>query len=160
MAKNTKAAFCWIVGILNNHKIPFLIDGGFAARLYGDARALADIDIDIPEDRFSELLPEVSGYVKFGPAQYEDEHWDLFLMTLSYEGQDIDLSGAGEAKIFDQNAKMWVKVNNDFSKASVKEVYGISVPVIPEIELIGEKEKLRRDVDLIDVAQMDRKMRP
>ena len=59
-----------------------MISGGFAARLYGATRDLADIDIDIPEDRFAELIPQVKEYIKLGPARYKDDNWDLFLMTL------------------------------------------------------------------------------
>ena len=44
--KDTAGALFWIVKILKKHKIPFHISGGFAAKLYGVKRDLADIDID------------------------------------------------------------------------------------------------------------------
>jgi hypothetical protein len=156
MAKDTEAAFRWIIGILNEHKIPFLVSGGFAARLYGGARELADIDIDIPEDRFSEMLPDVSGHIKFGPAQYKDDNWDLFLMTLSYEGQDIDLSGALEAKIFDRSKGNWISVKDDFSHPTAMDAYDIPVPVISKEALIKYKKMLGREIDMIDVEQLEK----
>ena len=152
--KNTEAAFRWITKILQEHKIPFQIGGGFAAKMYGATRELADIDIDIPEDRFSELLPEVKKYIKFGPEQYRDDNWDLLLLMLSYEGQDIDISGAYEARVFDQNQHQWINSKDDFSTAARMTVYGVEVLIMNKDTLIEHKSRLGRDVDKIDIAQM------
>jgi hypothetical protein len=152
--KDTEAAFLWIIGILRKYDIPFQIGGGFAARLYGATRELADIDIDIPEDRFSEIISDVKDYIKFGPAQYRDDSWDLFLMTLSYGGQDIDIAGAYDCKVFDQSKKEWATVRDDFTTASIKSIYGINVPVMNRDGLIAYKTMLGRDVDKIDIAQL------
>jgi hypothetical protein len=152
--KNSETAFLWVVDILRKHDIPFQIGGGFAARLYGATRELADIDIDIPEDRFAEVISDVRDYIKFGPTQYKDEHWDLFLLTLSYEGQDIDLAGAYECKIFDEDKKEWVTISDDFTTARMMEAYGIRVPVMNREALIAYKKMLGRDVDKIDVEQI------
>ena len=61
--KNTQAAFHWIVNILKTHNIPFHVAGGLAAKSYGAQRELADIDLDIPEDRFEDIIPEVQKYI-------------------------------------------------------------------------------------------------
>ena len=53
--KDTEGALKWIVKILRDHNIPFQISGGFAARIYGSKRELADIDIDVATDRLDEL---------------------------------------------------------------------------------------------------------
>ncbi len=152
--KNTESAFYWIVGVLKNHKIPFQVSGGLAARLYGSVRKLADIDIDIPEDRFLDILSEVKDRVKFGPRRYQDENWDLLLLTLTYEGQDIDLSGAYETKVFDKKKTQWVSIKDDFSTATLMNAYGLEVPVMNREELIRYKRTLARDVDEIDIIQM------
>lgn len=70
---NAKKAFRWIVNILKKQKIPFQITGGLAAQVYGSKRRLNDIDIEIPENRFNDILPDVKKYIDFGPAQYIDE---------------------------------------------------------------------------------------
>lgn len=83
--KNPKKAFRWIINILKKHQVPFQITGGLAAQAYGSKRPLNDIDIDIPEDRFNEIVPNVKDYITYGPAHFIDERWDLFLLTLNYQ---------------------------------------------------------------------------
>ena len=82
--KKTEEAFKWIVGILKGHGVPFKITGGFAARLYGSDRPLADIDIDILNEKFDEVLPAVNDYIIWGPGRLLDNNWDLLLMTLRF----------------------------------------------------------------------------
>ena len=152
--KNTEAALRWIVGILQGRDIPFEVGGGFAASLYGATRELADIDLVTPEGRFSELLSDVKEHIKFGPAQYRDENWDLLLMTLCYEGQDIDIGGAYTARMFDRNTKEWISLKTDFSRTTPIEVYGLRIPVMKREDLVAYKKMLGREVDQVDLEQM------
>ena len=64
--RDTEAALRWIVRILQEGNIPFQITGGFAARMYGSMRALADIDIDVAGNRLNELAELVKEYSKYG----------------------------------------------------------------------------------------------
>jgi predicted nucleotidyltransferase len=152
--KNTSEAFKWIVKILCNHSVPFQITGGLAARIYGSPRELTDIDIDIPDERFWEILPEVKEYIIFGPERYKDEQWDILLLTLKYHEQNIDLSGADSIKLFDFHAKTWFVPPHDFSKYETKEIFGFSVPVITKEDLIFYKSKIFRECDQIDLEAM------
>lgn len=152
--KATQEAFHWIISILKKHRITFQITGGLAAKIYGSSRELADIDIDMPESEFEKILPEVKNFIIFGPARYKDENWDLWLMTLCYQGQEIDICGAYEAQIYDKNNEEWYWLETDFSVSSTKEIFGIMVPVIPKNELITYKSKLRREVDLLDLKDI------
>ncbi|MDB5238571.1 MAG: MazG-related protein [Candidatus Kaiserbacteria bacterium] len=153
--KNTEAAFHWIIGILQKHAIPFQITGGFAARVYGATRELADIDFDIPEEGIEAIIPDVKPYIIYGPTQYKDAHWDLLLLTLSYEGQEIDMSGAYKGKQFDQTTGSWVAAPADLSSPHMQEVYGVTVPVIPKERLISYKKRLGREVDREDVRSLE-----
>jgi len=72
MKNKSKKAFKWIITVLRKNKIPFRITGGFAAKIYGSQRELADIDIEIPDSYFDKILPEVKKYIIFGPAKYKD----------------------------------------------------------------------------------------
>jgi hypothetical protein len=153
--KDPKAALQWIVEILNRYQVPFQITGGLAAKAYGSGRELVDIDIDIPEESFSRILPEVKEHLVFGPASHRDPSWDLQFMTLLYRGQAIDLCGAYQAKIFDQFRKEWVNLKADFSISEVKELFGILLPVVCRKELVDYKRKLNRAVDRMDIAAID-----
>lgn len=153
---NTTEAFKWIIGILKKHNIPFQITGGLAAKVYGSKRELFDIDIDIPDDGFQEIVPEVKEYILFGPLRYQNENWDIaLLMTIDYKGQKIDLSGTS-ARIFDQNTKQWIEIKTDFSRCEMKNVFGILVPIVQKEDLIEYKSKLLRPEDKIDIERIIR----
>ena len=49
--RGPERAFRWVVGILEDRAIPFLLAGGLAARAAGASRDLADIDFYIPGER-------------------------------------------------------------------------------------------------------------
>lgn len=150
--KNMESALRWIVSILNKHDILFQITGGLAARLYGSSRELADIDIDITDDNFSKILPEIEEYVVFGPGQYIDENWNVKLLTLEYKGQLIDI--AGGALIFDKNLNKWVSLNTNLLNTTLVSIYGITVPVITKQALLEYKGKLLREVDREDIKAL------
>lgn len=149
-----KEALSWITTILKKQNIPFQIAGGLAARAYGSTRQLHDIDIDIPEENFETIMDEVLPYLTFGPDHFRDKYWDVFLMTLNYNGQEIDISGANDAKIYNNKNNTWEKIITDFSKIMHIELYGINVPVINREALIAYKKMLARPVDLLDIAHL------
>lgn len=151
-----KNALMWITTILQKHQIPFQISGGLAASIYGANRPLADIDIDISDNGFESIIEDVKTYIIYGPARYKSDKWDLMLMTLNYKGQEIDLSGAESTYIFSEQAKEWFKLTESLAAAPIKNVFDIDLPVIPLFNLISYKKILAREVDLIDIAQIEK----
>ncbi|MDP3794995.1 MAG: MazG-related protein [bacterium] len=151
--KDTKQALEWIVGVLQKHRVPFQISGGCAAKIYGSPRELNDIDIDIPEDCFEKVMADVRPFIIYGPAQYKDQKWDLYLMTLNYARQEIDIGGQ-HAKISTRDRAKWVDFNFDSSKAVKKEFLGLEVPVIPKKDLIAYKQLLDGDHQQIDIESI------
>lgn len=151
--KNTKEAFLWITDILEKNNIPFKINGGFAARIHGCTRELADIDIDVPQESIDLIAKETKNYITYGPGQYKDENWDLKLLTLEYEGQEIDIASA-EAKIFNPESNKWEDCNDDLDDKIIKQVYGKTVAVELIDNLIEYKQRLARECDLEDVRQL------
>src|SRR3989344_59573 len=152
--KDTEAALKWITGILEKHNIPFRISGGFAARLYGSTRELADIDIGIEKDYFLKILPEIKDYLISGPGIYQDENWNLLAATLNYKGQEIDVCVIDSLQFLNQKEQKWEGLQHTFSNFVLKEIYGMKLPVISRQDLIEYKSKLGREVDLIDVQEM------
>ncbi|HAL50201.1 MAG: hypothetical protein UU46_C0003G0031 [Candidatus Uhrbacteria bacterium GW2011_GWD1_41_16] len=149
--KNTEKAFKWIVGILQENKIPFQLSGGFAARIYGSDRPLYDIDIEVPDSYFDKLLPFIKDYLIYGPQRYLDETFDLLLMTLKYEEQEIDISGCETDKLYNHETQQWESCDTKLNEAVEKEFYGLTVPVIKWQDLVEYKKKIRRSTDLEDV---------
>jgi hypothetical protein len=156
MNRDANTAFHWIITILNKLNIPFQISGGLAAIAYGATRPLEDIDIDIPEEKFSLLDEEVKDFIIYGPECFKDESWDLLLMTLNYHQQLIDFSGAFHTKIFNKDLKVWQAIPANFSTAEIKNIFGLDVPVIAKDELLSYKKALARPVDLMDIEQLNR----
>ncbi len=152
--KDAREALLWIVTELRAVKAKFEISGGLAAELQGSRRPLADIDIDVHEKTLKKLLPRVSEHVIFGPARYQDKQWDLYMMTLRYKTQLIDICGVEHTKIYDRKERNWMPLVNDFSKRNTRELFGLRLPVSTREELIAYKSKLKRLVDNIDVAQL------
>ena len=151
--QNTKQAIEWIVGILKEYQVPFQISGGCAAKIYGSPRELNDIDIDIQRNDFEKIINDIKPFVVYGPSQYKDNKWDLYLTTLNYAGQEIDI-GSGDAKISTKDRKEWIAFDTDFSKVVNKEFLGITVPVIPKDELIKYKRLLDGDHQQVDIKSI------
>ena len=153
--KNTEKVFNWIIDILEQNNIKYKVSGGFAAKIYGVNRELADIDIEVSDVDIGQIAQtdKIRPYIVYGPNQYKDENWDLLLMTLNYEGQDIDIAGTG-AKIFNTQTKWWECLDSNLDSLTIKEIYGRKIPIENIESLIAYKKKLAREVDLEDVKQL------
>ncbi|MEM3227603.1 MAG: hypothetical protein QXK65_01480 [Candidatus Micrarchaeaceae archaeon] len=141
--------------ILNSNKIKFEISGGFAAKIYGSNRRLADIDIEVKQIDIKRLIPSISGYLTYGPSKYIDRHWKIpTLVTLKYKMQTIDIFGADKTKIFDAKSKRWVSFPFMIERARNMVIFGVRIPVIDRNALISYKSKLARGVDRSDVKEL------
>lgn len=140
--KNPEKTFRWITGLLQENGIEFMITGGMAARIYGAQRPLNDIDLDVSSAGFARLPHEVLDLATFGPARYTDHKWDLPLVTLVHEGQEIDISDADNTKIHDAASGQWISMAYDISKAQMHDVFSLRVPVIDPEDLMAYKSLL------------------
>ncbi len=157
--KDTKEALDWIVNILRKNKIPFEITGGFASRLYGSRRKLADIDIEVPDNSIDEIHELTKRYTIYGPREYKDDNFDLPLLTVKYKGQIIDICGGDSERLFDKKKKKWVIEKSNLHKAKMKRAYNLIIPVVPLKQLISYKKELGRRVDKKDIKALSKKIK-
>jgi hypothetical protein len=153
--QNVKEALVWITDILRKYSIPFQITGGLAAILHGSKRPLEDIDIDIPEDTFALITNEVQNYIIYGPEIFKNEKWNILLMTLNYQGQSIDLSGAYHSTVFNEKTHQWETLPEYLSRSVIMTTYELTLPIISRDDLLAYKAILARDVDLIDMREIE-----
>ncbi|MBI5470347.1 hypothetical protein HY968_03480 [Candidatus Kaiserbacteria bacterium] len=151
MEKKTVDALRWIVNLLNKYGIVYQISGGFAAKLYGSSRPVNDIDIDLSQRHFHVLLPEISQYITYGPARFNDGKWDVELITLNYNGQEIDLSGADDTRITNKERTAWIPYPNDISRALTLTVEGEPIKVMHPRDLALYKSLLDGDHQKSDI---------
>ena len=155
MKSSAKEAFHWIIKILNKHNVPFQISGGLAAKVYGSSRPLYDIDIEMSDEFFQIILDDVKNHIIFGPKRNISETFNVLRLSLNYKGQDIDLTGTDE-KVFDKEKNSWIDNSIDLSKSKTCDIFSLKVPVISKEALITCKEKTLRDVDKIDLKEINK----
>jgi hypothetical protein len=149
--KDAARTFHWLVDILDRHGVSFVVTGGLAAKSYGAQRDLNDIDVDIRTGDFEKILADIARYIVFGPAQFRDAQWDLPLITLRHDGQDIDIGG-DRSKILEAGTGSWIALVTDFDDIESRMIFGRLVPVMSRKALMDYKSLLARPVDLADIA--------
>ena len=153
MSKEKKALF-WIIGILDEHRVPYEVQGGLAARCYGSTRELVDIDIFIPSSGFEKIAESVIKHSVSGPCYHVGSNWRLNYQILNYDGMQIEICDAGKAEYLDNNTNEWIKMEIDFNRTKTISYLDIPLKVIPKADLIVYKSRLAREVDLCDIAQI------
>jgi hypothetical protein len=147
-------ALRWIVALLGRMDVPFQAVGGLAAHAYGAQRPLADLDFYIPTSRLDDVADEAGDFVSRPPSHFRSDSWDLTFMKIEREGRLIELGGADGARYFDRQACRWREAGIDFGVSVERTLCGVSVPVMPRHQLIEYKERLDREVDRQDVADL------
>ncbi len=144
----------WIVGLLEERNIPYLVCGGLAARGYGSGRELNDIDLFVPGEHFSSVVEAAREYISKPPNHYQEEGWDLTYVQFSYGGVKIEVGNADGPKIYDVWRKAWVPLDVDFSRCMRVKLLGLELPLMLEEDLIQYKSVLSRPVDVADIRAM------
>ena len=141
----------WIVGLLRDRKIPFLICGGLAAKGYGSGRDLNDIDLFVPCEHFSSVVQAGQEFVSKAAAHRQEEGWDLTYVQFKYEGIKVEVGNADCPRIFDAGNETWVPLNIDFSRYATVHLLGLELPLMLKDDLVQYKSALSRPVDLEDI---------
>jgi hypothetical protein len=149
---SVRAALEWLTAILSTAEIRFQVVGGLAARIHGSQRPLADIDVYVPEADLGTVEALGRAYVVKPLQHFKDSHWDLKFLQFEYRGQQIEVGGAGSAKLYDAETGTWIPAAIVFEDSEQHNVDGIMIPVMPLDQLIAYKRCLGREVDRADLA--------
>jgi hypothetical protein len=151
-------ALRWLIPLLEAHGNRYHITGGFAAHLYGARRPVNDIDIDLPREVLDRLAPAVGEHLVFGPGRYQDSTWDLYLMTLEYRGQEIDLTAVEGGRIANKRTGEWDELVMNLDEVELLTYAGMQLRVQNRRDLIAYKGKIAYDEEkhLEDIAAIER----
>jgi len=153
-----KRTLKWIVRILKKRKIRFNVGGGLAAYVYGSKRMLVDIDLNIRNEDFEKILPDVKKYIIESPHFSKSKNWQCYYMEFEYKGIIVEIGGDKGCKMLNSKTKKWQKVRDGLFKPTIKKVFGLNLPLIPKKRLIAYKKKLMRKVDIIDLKNLGQKI--
>ncbi|WP_386082702.1 hypothetical protein ACFIOZ_05580 [Vreelandella sp. F11] len=141
----------WIVGLLRDRSIPFLICGGLAAKGYGSERELNDIDLFVPGEHFSSVVQAGQEFISKAAAHRQEEGWDLTYVQFKYHGIKVEVGSADSPHIFDAGKETWAPLDIDFSRYATVHLLGLELPLMLKEDLIRYKTLLSRPVDIQDV---------
>lgn len=146
-------AFAYIVRLLEQKDLPYMISGGLAARCYGAKRPLADIDIgiDFAHDKAAGFFGEIKNLSR-GYIKYKDAEWDVPIHMFEHHGQGFDIFDTGNCFVFDKASGKWRRLDHSFALVEKIGIDGIEVPVIDRRTLLRYKRMIDRAVDREDVA--------
>lgn len=134
--------------------LPVQAVGGLAARAWGGARPLVDLDFYVPDGRLADVAAAVPELVVRGPERIESAHWDVAVLALSIDGCLVELGGAGSARMRPRPGTPWVAAEVAFERGVRRSVAGIDIPVMPLEALVAYKRLLAREVDLVDLHDL------
>ncbi|GAA0842030.1 hypothetical protein GCM10009113_09420 [Marinobacter szutsaonensis] len=149
-----KLAVRWIVALLEERNIPYLVCGGLAAKGYDSERELNDIDLFVPGEHFLTVVGAAREHISKPPKHYQEEGWDLTYVQFSYEGVKVEVGNADGPKIYDVRGDTWVSLYVDFSRYMRVKLLGLELPLMLEEDLIRYKSVLSRPVDVADIRAM------
>ena len=141
----------WIVGLLRDRNIPYLICGGLAAKGYGSERELNDIDLFVPGEHFSSVVQAGQEYISKAATHYREEGWDLTYVQFKHEGIKVEVGNADGPQIYDAGRETWIPLNIDFSRYRTVNLLGLELPLMLEEDLVRYKAALSRPVDIEDI---------
>ncbi len=149
-------ALHWIVSLLDRRQVPYQIVGGLAAQAYGARRPLVDIDLYIPLDQAQAALEEMEPFLVRKPLPHRSAAWDLIYLALETQGVLIEIGDSStNPRFFNRLDQRWEPQVIDYAASQTARLYGVEVAVMPREELLRYKAMLDREVDHIDIQQIN-----
>jgi hypothetical protein len=145
ISNTLRAAAFQVLDVLERHTIPHQITGGWAAKFYGCEAPLEDLDFDISEAFLPLLTTHFQPHIVFHGPRYVDERWDLSLLTINLNGQEVDFCGVETARLYNQTKQQWLPYQTDFQNFEVFDFASRKVCVRPPSALLDYKQNLLPD---------------
>lgn len=139
--------FIEFIELLNNHKVEYMIVGGYAVMAHGQPRYTEDFDIwikpsDVNAEKMMVVLKEF-GFVLKGLSKEDFEVEDM-VVQLGYPPLRIDLMGSISGVTFDEA----------FPHKILRKIGQIEMNFIGLNELVRNKETTGRKKDIVDAEQL------
>ncbi len=138
------------IRLCNEHKVKYLVIGGYAVSIHGYPRATKDMDvcIKLSEENAEKLITVIN---EFGFASLKLEKKDFlkkdFITQLGYPPLRIDIINDLSGVDFDEAWK----------NKKVVQMFGVPVDFIGYNELLRVKEKAGRPQDIADVSKLKKR---
>ena len=112
----------------------------------------------MPGRYFSEILPEVSNYVTYGPQHYLNEKWDCDTLSLEYEGQEIDITDVDTLRMSNKERNAWLIPKELYRKFQPVHTTAddIKVTLLHPRDLVAYKKELDGDHQLVDIGAVEK----
>ena len=80
------------------------------------------------------------------------------MSTVSPFTRKVPLLNSMDVLLYNELTNEWILLNEDLMNATYKNIFDLDLPVIPLKNLIYYKKILAREVDLIDIHQIETKI--
>lgn len=139
--------FIDFIELLNNHKVEYMIVGGYAVMAHGQPRYTEDFDIwikpsDVNAEKMMVVLKEFGFVLK--ELSKEDFEVEDMVVQLGYPPLRIDLMGSISGVTFDEA----------FPHKILRKIGQIEMNFIGLNELVRNKETTGRKKDIVDAEQL------
>lgn len=155
MSRDLEAALRGLAELFADLEVPWQVVGGLAVRSLGGQRPLADIDIYVPDADLARVAEALGPDLTRAPERHRDGHWDLTFLAALRHGWRVEVAGADSTRYRDAGSGRWHPAHVDFEASVHRPVEGVSLPVMPRNRLVAYKRALDREVDRVDVRELD-----
>lgn len=155
MSRDLRSALRDFAELLADLEVPWQAVGGLAVRAHGGTRPLADIDVYVPDADLARVAEALGPDLVRAPERHRDPHWDLTFLAAERHGWRVEVAGADSARFRDAGSGRWRPADIDFAESVARAVEGVSLPVMPRDRLVDYKRALDREIDRVDVRELE-----
>ncbi len=142
-----------IIENLESRGIRYQVTGGIAGNVYGSAWPPHDIDLEIGAADFETVAKLFEAKMMQPPHHFINEEFDLRLMTLSFDGIEVDINQTEDCYLITKDGAR-VPCSTDLSKSERRKFLGLELMVQPLEDLIAYKRIIGRTNDVADLSAL------